>query len=151
AAFNPQSATRNLQSLDSRIPARINRGFAAFDRLFLLLAVADDEVFALVVGDAVVRDRVEQPDVGADDGVGADPGRAAEDRGVRVDSDAFADVGVAFDALDRAAVDVDLEGFRAECDAQVDLHVRADACAFTDHVAGTVVDEEVCPDLRARV
>src|SRR5664279_1848292 len=103
------------------------------------------------MGHAVGRDRLHDPDTRANDGMGANACVAAEDRSVGVDGDMVLDVGMAFDAFDRIARGIDLERFRSEGDALVDLDVSPDPRGFADDDAGAVVDEEVRPDLRARM
>ena len=58
----------------------------------MLPAVPDHEVFALEVSDAIVGDRLEQPDIAANDRVLADPGVPSENCRVSVDRDAVTHV-----------------------------------------------------------
>ena len=126
-------------------------GLSRAHGLLALIARAHDEPFVFVVGDALRRDALHHPHVGADDRVLAEPCAPAEDRGVCIDGHVVLDVGVAFDAFDRVAVIIDLERLRAERHALVDFDVVADARGLADDDAGAVVDEEMVADLRPRV
>jgi hypothetical protein len=82
-------------------------------------------------------------DIGADGGVFADGGGAAEDGGIGINRDVIADIGVSFDTFDDVTFVVLGEAFGSEGDSVIEFDVASDDAGFTYDDSCAVVDKEV--------
>ena len=92
-----------------------------------------------------------QPYATADDAAVADHGVAAQHSGSSVNYHVIAHIGMALAALHQIAIFILLEALGAQGYALIQLHMMSDVAGLADYHAGTMVDEEIVADVRARV